>query len=108
MARCTSASETLAWAARLYGRACRNYALEVLSLGGMYVAGVLLQKLPAMLTHKAFSEEFLMSKTMSRILAHIAVSLITNEESGLWEPPYSTTDIEKAGEKTKTFPAGNS
>jgi glucokinase len=82
--RCTPACETLAWAARFYGRACRNYALEVLSLGGMYIAGGVAAKLPAMLMHKAFSEEFRSSKTMSRILARIPVLLITNEESGLW------------------------
>ena len=104
MARCTSASETLAWAARLYGRACRNYALEVLSLGGMYVAGGVAAKLPAMLTHKAFSEEFLMSKTMSRILAHIAVSLITNEESGLWGAAVLGQQILKKQGKTKDLP----
>jgi glucokinase len=84
MARCSPESETLAWAARFYGRACRNYALEVLALGGMYVAGGIAAKLPALLTHKAFSEEFRSSKTMSRILAQIPVFLITNEESGLW------------------------
>jgi len=84
VAECTSASETLAWAARFYGRACRNYALEVLSLGGMYIAGGVAVKLPAMLTHKAFREEFHSSSTMSRILAQIPVFLITNQESGLW------------------------
>jgi len=84
MTRCTSACETLAWAARFFGRACRNYALEVLSLGGMYIAGGVAAKLPYMLTHRAFNEEFRSSKTMSRILAQIPVLLITNEESGLW------------------------
>jgi len=56
----------------------------VLSLGGMYIAGGVAAKLPVMLTHKVFSEEFRSSKTMSRILAQIPVFLITNEESGLW------------------------
>jgi glucokinase len=84
VAACASSRETLVWAARFYGRTCRNYALEVLSLGGMYIAGGVAAKLPAMLTHKAFSEEFRCSKTMSRILAQIPVFLITDEESGLW------------------------
>lgn len=84
VAECTSASETLAWAARFYGRACRNYALEVLSTGGMYIAGGIAAHLPALFTHKAFSEEFRSSKTMSKILARIPVFLITNQESGLW------------------------
>jgi glucokinase len=84
MTRCAPACETLAWAARFYGRACRNYALEVLSLGGIYIAGGVAAKLPAMLTHKAFSQEFRSSRTMSKILARIPVFLITNQESGLW------------------------
>lgn len=82
--RCMPEDETLAWAARFYGRACRNYALEVLSLGGMYIAGGVAAKMPGLLTHKAFSEEFRSSKTMSGILAQIPVFLIVDEESGLW------------------------
>lgn len=83
-ASCTAASETLAWAARFYGRVCRNYALEVLSVGGIYIAGGVAAKLPELLTHRAFREEFRSSKTMSGILSQIPVFLIADEESGLW------------------------
>lgn len=84
LSACTPESETLAWLARFYGRACRNFALEVLSLGGMYIAGGIAAKFPAVLTHKAFAAEFRHSLTMSKILANIPLFLITNEESGLW------------------------
>lgn len=76
--------ETLAWAARFYGRVCRNYALEVLACGGVYVAGGVAAKTPELLRHDAFAEEFRSSRTMSDILKGIPVFLITDEESGLW------------------------
>jgi len=77
-------SETLKWAARFYARVCRNYALETLSLGGLYIAGGVAARTPELLTHEAFTTEFRSSPTMSKILEQIPVFLITNEESGLW------------------------
>lgn len=80
----SSDSETLDWAARFYGRVCRNYALETLALGGVYIAGGVAAKSPELLTHNAFATEFRSSKTMSNILDQIPVFLITDEESSLW------------------------
>jgi glucokinase len=77
-------SPTLAWMARFYGREARNYSLQVLARGGLYIAGGVAAKLPALVTHAAFAEEFRRSPTMSRILDSIPVFLITEEESGLW------------------------
>ncbi len=77
-------SETLIWASRFYGRVCRNYALETLALGGVYIAGGVAAKIPQLLKHGEFEAEFRSSSTMSDILSNIPVFLITNEESGLW------------------------
>jgi len=77
-------SRTLRWVARFYGRACRNHALETLSLGGLYIAGGVAGRTPELVTHEAFSTEFRSSPTMSKILEQIPVFLISNEESGLW------------------------
>jgi glucokinase len=84
IAKCTSDCETLVWASRFYGRACRNFALETLSLGGVYIAGGIAAKVPQLVSHDAFSREFRSSKTMGRLLAHIPVALMSDEESGLW------------------------
>ena len=84
MARCTLNCDTLIWASRFYGRACRNFALEGLCIGGIYIAGGIAAKLPQLVTHNAFSWEFRSSKTMGRILAQIPVALMSDEESGLW------------------------
>lgn len=77
-------SETLAWMARFYGRACRNYALQVLARGGVYIAGGVAAKMPLLVMHPAFEQQFTNSKTMSAMLQKIPVYLNTNEESGLW------------------------
>jgi len=77
-------SETLEWAARFYGRACRNYALQVLARGGVYIAGGVAAKMPLLVTHPAFERQFIRSKTMASLLRKIPVYLNANEESGLW------------------------
>jgi glucokinase len=84
ISRLVSGSETLKWAARFYARVCRNYALETLSLGGLYVAGGVAARTPELLTHEVFATEFRSSPTMENILEQIPVFLISNEESGLW------------------------
>lgn len=76
--------ETLEWAAGLYGRACRNFALQVLALGGLYIAGGVAAKSPELVTHKFFESEFRSSDTLSGLLEKIPVYLIADENSGLW------------------------
>jgi glucokinase len=81
-------SETFQWMARFYGRACRNYALQVLARGGVYLAGGVAAKSPAIVTHPEFERQFHSSKTMQAMLESIPVFLNTNEESGLWGAAY--------------------
>lgn len=77
-------SATLLWAARFYGRACRNYALKVLALGGLYIAGGVAAKVPALVENGAFGAEFRRSAMMGHLMKRIPVFLVTNEESGIW------------------------
>jgi len=83
-ARFTPQSETLAWFARFYGRVCRDFALEVLARGGLYIAGGVAAGNPEILLHPNFRDEFLDSPTMAHHLAKIPVYLIDNQDSGLW------------------------
>lgn len=76
--------ETLNWAARFYGRACRNFALQALALGGLYIAGGVAAKIPELVYHKAFEAEFRSSDTLAALLEKIPVYLIKDENSGLW------------------------
>lgn len=83
-AELSSDSETLAWMAGFYGRACRNYALQVLARGGVYISGGVAAKLPILVTHPAFEQQFFNSRAMAPVLKKIPVYLNTNEDSGLW------------------------
>lgn len=76
--------ETLEWASRFYARVCRNYVLETLAMGGLYIAGGVAAKTPELLTHPAFEKEFRSSDTLENLLSKIPVSLIKDENSGLW------------------------
>lgn len=76
--------ETLEWVARFFGRAFRDYALETLAQGGLYIAGGVVAKSPRIINHRAFEEEFRSSDTMVEVLSRIPVFLITDENSGLW------------------------
>ena len=96
-ARFTRESETLAWAARFYGRVCRDYALEVLALGGLYVAGGVAARNPEILTHENFCNEFLNSSTMRHLLENIPVFLIDNQDSGLWGAAFYGQQILQKG-----------
>ncbi|MBI5074403.1 MAG: glucokinase [Nitrospirae bacterium] len=76
--------ETLSWISHFYGRACRNFALETLALGGLFIAGGVAARNPIIVNHKAFKDEFYMSNTMGHLLRDIPVRLITDQNSGLW------------------------
>lgn len=76
--------QTLEWAARFYGRVCRNYLLETLALGGLYLAGGVAAKAPALVEHPQFKEELRNSATMGELLQGVPVWLIFDENSGLW------------------------
>ena len=71
-------SETHRWFSRLYGRACRNLALETYATGGVYVTGGVAAKNPHFVTSDAFREEFHLSPTYADLLARIAAQ--TQEE----------------------------
>ncbi|MGD2080297.1 MAG: glucokinase [Nitrospirota bacterium] len=77
-------SETLRWAARLFGRACRDYALQVLATGGLYIAGGVAARTPAIVEHGEFGAEFRSSPKMAEVLSEIPVYLVTDQDSGLW------------------------
>jgi glucokinase len=76
-------TQTLEWAARFYGRACRDFALETLALGGLFITGGVAARTPELVTHEAFTDEFLSSDTLGHILSGIPIRLITDQNAGL-------------------------
>lgn len=81
-------SETLARAAAFYGRVSRNYVLETLALGGLYISGGIAAKQPELVRHPEFERSLLHSKVHARLLEQLPVYLMDNEESGLWGAAY--------------------
>jgi glucokinase len=76
--------DTLEWASRFYARACRNYVLETLALGGLFVVGGVATRSPELLRQPAFEQEFRNSDTMAHLMNRVPVSLIRDQNSGLW------------------------
>jgi glucokinase len=76
--------ETLEWASRFYARACRNFALETLSTGGLYIAGGVAANSPELVTGNVFGAEFRSSDTLAHVLEDIPVYLVTDQNAGLW------------------------
>lgn len=77
-------SPVLAWFSRFYGRACRQFALNILATGGMYISGGVAAKNPLLVQHPEFMREFQDSQHYGELLQDIPISLNTNEDSGLW------------------------
>ena len=80
----TENNETLSLFAKFYGRVCRNFALEVLATGGIYIAGGIAAKNPIVLQHPDFKKAFCQSRVHRDLLSKISIRLLDNEESGLW------------------------
>ena len=82
-ARLPAHPQVLEWYTRFYGRACRNYVLATLALGGLYITGGMALRAPV-LAHPAFAEEFHRSAAQARLLRNIPVFHVRKPEAGLW------------------------
>jgi len=82
-ARLPQSPRTAEWFARFYGRAARNYALNVLALGGVFITGGVAAKNPVLVQHPAFLQEFRSSPSHSALLSGLPVLLNTNQDAGV-------------------------
>jgi len=93
-------SETTVLFSRFYARACRNYALTVLALGGLFIAGGVAMKNPFLVVNDHFRKEFTESRHYGPMLRQIPVSLIVSEDSGLWGAAHYGMIKGKSGQRT--------
>jgi len=77
-------SETTKWYARFYARACRNWAIGLMTTGGMFIAGGVAAKNPMFVQVPEFLEEFHNSHVYREFLHSVPVRLNANEASGLY------------------------
>lgn len=89
----SSAPETLTWAARFYGRACRDHVLASLATGGLYLVGGLAARAPEIVFHDEFRREFHDDPDMGRLLKRVPVWLIDDQDSGLWGAAFYGTRL---------------
>lgn len=79
-----SSSETLSWYSRFYGRMCRNWVLNTLCKGGLYISGGLAARNPLVVRCAAFRNEFYNTTHMKKLLESVPVFLASGTNSGLW------------------------
>ncbi|WP_338666983.1 glucokinase [Pseudodesulfovibrio methanolicus] len=77
-------SETTKWYARFYARACRNWAIGLMTTGGLFIAGGVAAKNPMFVQVPEFMEEFHNSHVYQDFLHTVPVKLNANEASGLF------------------------
>jgi glucokinase len=78
--------ESLDWFVRLYGAEAGNFALKVMSRGGLYLGGGIAPKILPRLQNGAFLESFLNKGRMRPLLEAIPVKVILNDRAALYGP----------------------
>lgn len=79
-----SPNETLNWYGRFYGRMCRNWVLNTLCKGGLYISGGLAARNPLVVRCAAFRSEFYNTTHLKKLLESVPVFLASGTNSGLW------------------------
>lgn len=79
-----SDTPTLQWYSRFYGRACRDWILNTLCEGGLWIAGGIAAQNPFAVGNAHFMNEIYNHPRWSDYLRSIPIRLITDKNSGLW------------------------
>ncbi len=79
-------SETLDWFVRLYGAEAGNFALKVMSRGGLYLGGGIAPKILPRLVNGTFLESFFNKGRMRSLLETMPVKVILNDRAALYGP----------------------
>ncbi len=83
-ARAAAHPVVLEWMARFYARSCRDFVLNAMALGGLFITGGLAAHLNGLLAHPAFAATFRNEPAMGHILAAVPVHHFRNQDAGLW------------------------
>lgn len=89
----------LEWFARFYARAARNFVLEGLAMGGLFITGGMALRLPVV-SHPAFAAELGESAIQRPLLEALPVCHIRMPHAGLWGAAlYGLLQLEKSGKR---------
>lgn len=70
--------------ARFYGRAARQYALQVLAVGGLAVSGGVAERSPCLVRDPAFLEEFRSCPRFEKLLGDVPLRRMRDADTGLY------------------------
>jgi glucokinase len=85
---CKVCVETLDFWTELFGAATGNFALQIMALGGVYVAGGIAAKILPKLQEGAFFKSFCGVSQLAPVLARIPLSVVVNEEAPMLGAAY--------------------
>ena len=69
---------------RFYARCARNFALDALTVGGVYLAGGITAKNISIFQRKVFKDEFIHTKKMQEVLHQIPIYAVKDYNIGLY------------------------
>ena len=69
---------------RFYGRCAKNFVLDSMAIGGLYIAGGIALKNKEILSSDYFFEEFISTDSRNDILKQVPIYIITNPNVGLY------------------------
>lgn len=82
-------SETFRLFTRFYGRCAKNFALDTMALGGMYIAGGIASKNKDIFKTKDFLDEFEDAYKRSDVLKQIPIYVVVNYDVSLYGACYA-------------------
>lgn len=84
-----SCKETLRLFTRFYARCAKNFALDTLAYGGMYIAGGIASKNKEIFTTMEFTDEFENAYRRNDFLKNIPINIIVNYDVSLYGACYA-------------------
>jgi len=84
-------SETFRLYAKFYGRCARNFVLDYIPRGGLYIAGGIAPRHREIFTTREFSFEFHNCDAQKKVLQEIPVYVVLNIDTGLYGACYAAT-----------------
>ena len=78
------AKKTMQLFSKYFGRCTRNYALDILPYGGIYLAGGIAIREPSLVNNNLFRQEFLNHPTQRKILKQLSIYLVKDYRISLY------------------------
>ncbi len=85
--------------AKFYARCAKNFVLDCLATGGLYIAGGIAPKNTESFMEKEFLDEFTCAYQRSHVLENIPIYIIVNYDVGLYGAFVAAMHYEKTHHK---------